>query len=368
MQTILEIENIEKKYGKTRVLNGISLKVEEGEIISVLGPSGCGKSTLLRIIAGILPLDSGAVRIRGQEVSGPHHSLPPEKRGIHMVFQDFALWPHMKVEDNITYGLKIQKVDRDECRRRVEEMVGLLHLDGLLNRYPAELSGGQQQRVAIARALVTKPSIVLLDEPLCNLDVQLRIEMRTEMSYLFHKLKTTVFHVTHDPSEAFAMADRIIIMNKGQIDQADSPRGCYQRPGTALVAGLLGAGNDLRQSRLLQKNGDGRCLVQIGQDAVSGLHFGDGSPDKNCGSPDKTTVEIRFRPEDGHWLGEQPEGNCFRVKAVMSTFEGGCFRVKMETEQGEEFCILHSDPISENAEGYVQIESEKLYVYESSDH
>ena len=375
MQTILEIENIKKKYGKTQVLNGISLKVEEGEIISVLGPSGCGKSTLLRIIAGILPLDEGVVRIRGQEVSGAHHSLPPEKRGINMVFQDFALWPHMKVEDNITYGLKIQKIAKEECRRRVDEMVGLLHLDGLLNRYPAELSGGQQQRVAIARALVTKPSIVLLDEPLCNLDIQLRIEMRTEMSYLFHKLKTTVFHVTHDPSEAFAMADRIIIMNRGKIDQADSPRGCYERPGTALVAGLLGAGNDLRQAALIEGEPSASCRVKIGESQACGLYFGhsaEGGAETGENQAGKNqagkAVEIRFRPEDGHWLGKQPKGNCFRAKAVMSTFEGGCFRVKMETEQGEEFCILHSDPISENAEGYVQIESEKLYVYESSDH
>ena len=375
MQTILEIENIKKKYGKTQVLNGISLKVEEGEIISVLGPSGCGKSTLLRIIAGILPLDEGVVRIRGQEVSGAHHSLPPEKRGINMVFQDFALWPHMKVEDNITYGLKIQKIAKEECRRRVDEMVGLLHLDGLLNRYPAELSGGQQQRVAIARALVTKPSIVLLDEPLCNLDIQLRIEMRTEMSYLFHKLKTTVFHVTHDPSEAFAMADRIIIMNRGKIDQADSPRGCYERPGTALVAGLLGAGNDLRQAVLIEGEPSASCRIKIGDSQACGLYFGhsaEGGAETGENQAGKSqagkAVQIRFRPEDGHWLGKQPKGNCFRAKAVMSTFEGGCFRVKMETEQGEEFCILHSDPISENAEGYVQIESEKLYVYESSDH
>ena len=375
MQTILEIENIKKKYGKTQVLNGISLKVEEGEIISVLGPSGCGKSTLLRIIAGILPLDEGVVRIRGQEVSGAHHSLPPEKRGINMVFQDFALWPHMKVEDNITYGLKIQKIAKEECRRRVDEMVGLLHLDGLLNRYPAELYGGQQQRVAIARALVTKPSIVLLDEPLCNLDIQLRIEMRTEMSYLFHKLKTTVFHVTHDPSEAFAMADRIIIMNRGKIDQADSPRGCYERPGTALVAGLLGAGNDLRQAALIEGEPSASCRVKIGESQACGLYFGhsaEGGAETGENQAGKSqagkAVQIRFRPEDGHWLGKQPKGNCFRAKAVMSTFEGGCFRVKMETEQGEEFCILHSDPISENAEGYVQIESEKLYVYESSDH
>ena len=240
MQTILELQNVVKNYGRTPVLGGVSMEVKEGEIISVLGPSGCGKSTLLRIIAGILPLDQGLVRIRGREVSDKRRTLPPEKRGINMVFQDFALWPHMKVEDNITYGLKVGKVDPAECRKRVEEIAGLLHLDGLMSRYPAELSGGQQQRVAIARALVTKPSILLLDEPLCNLDVQLRIEMRTEMAYLFHKLKTTVFHVTHDPSEAFAMADRIIIMNRGRIDQADKPRTCYLRPGTALVAGLLG--------------------------------------------------------------------------------------------------------------------------------
>ena len=362
MQTILEIDNVKKKYGKTQVLNGISLKVEEGEIISVLGPSGCGKSTLLRIIAGILPLDEGVVRIRGQEVSGPHHNLPAEKRGINMVFQDFALWPHMKVEDNITYGLKIQKVDKEESRRRVEEIAGLLHLDGLLGRYPAELSGGQQQRVAIARALVTKPSIVLLDEPLCNLDVQLRIEMRTEMSYLFHKLKTTVFHVTHDPSEAFAMADRIIVMNGGKIDQADEPKNCYLRPKTALVAGLLGAGNDLKNVKLLE-GGQSGCRIQVGQEQLEGMFFP--SEDQAAKATDRNLAELRFRPEDGHWLGEKAEGNCFKARSVLSTFEGGCYRVKMETGNGQEFCILHQNPIPEQTEGYVQVDKEKLYVYGS---
>ena len=365
MQTILEIDNVKKKYGKTQVLNGISLKVEEGEIISVLGPSGCGKSTLLRIIAGILPLDGGSVRIRGQEVSGPHHNLPAEKRGINMVFQDFALWPHMKVEDNITYGLKIQKVDREETKRRVDEIVSLLHLDGLLNRYPAELSGGQQQRVAIARALVTKPSIVLLDEPLCNLDVQLRIEMRTEMSYLFHKLKTTVFHVTHDPSEAFAMADRIIIMNGGKIDQADDPRTCYLKPGTALVAGLLGAGNDLQKTQIVETEKDS-CRVRIGGETVEGMYF-PGEDYSGTGSSPRN-AQVRFRPEDGHWLGGRAQGNCFQASSVLSTFEGGCYRVKMQTEDGQEFCILHQEPIPEEENGYVQVGKEQLYVYESPVH
>ena len=369
MQTILEIENVKKKYGKTQVLKGISLKVEEGEIISVLGPSGCGKSTLLRIIAGILPLDGGMVRIRGQEVSGPRHNLPAEKRGINMVFQDFALWPHMKVEDNITYGLKIQKIAPTEIKARVDEIVGLLHLDGLLGRYPAELSGGQQQRVAIARALVTKPSIVLLDEPLCNLDVQLRIEMRTEMSYLFHKLKTTVFHVTHDPSEAFAMADRIIVMNGGMIDQADDPRTCYLRPKTALVAGLLGAGNDLKEVKLLGVDGRDGCRVQVGEDALFGLYFCGGSHQEKGaaslgGGP---LAELRFRPEDGRWLGEKKAGNCFLAQSILSTFEGGCYRVKMKAGSGQEFCILNEEPIPEQAKGYVQVEKEKLYVYGSID-
>ena len=351
MQTILEIDNVKKKYGKTQVLNGISLKVEEGEIISVLGPSGCGKSTLLRIIAGILPLDGGSVRIRGQEVSGPHHNLPAEKRGINMVFQDFALWPHMKVEDNITYGLKIQKVDREETKRRVDEIVSLLHLDGLLNRYPAELSGGQQQRVAIARALVTKPSIVLLDEPLCNLDVQLRIEMRTEMSYLFHKLKTTVFHVTHDPSEAFAMADRIIIMNGGKIDQADDPRTCYLKPGTALVAGLLGAGNAVHGTA----SADGAEAVRLG--GVSCMAAG------REGICREDPVSIRFRAENAVWRGEQNEGNGFPVTVEYSSFEGDFYRVMAKTAEGEPLCFLSREFLKKGVRGYVAVEKSRLYVY-----
>ena len=271
----------------------------------------------------------------------------------------------MKVEDNITYGLKIQKVDREETKRRVDEIVSLLHLDGLLNRYPAELSGGQQQRVAIARALVTKPSIVLLDEPLCNLDVQLRIEMRTEMSYLFHKLKTTVFHVTHDPSEAFAMADRIIIMNGGKIDQADDPRTCYLKPGTALVAGLLGAGNDLQKTQIVETEKDS-CQVRIGGETVEGMYF-PGEDHSGTGSSPRN-AQVRFRPEDGHWLGGRAQGNCFQASSVLSTFEGGCYRVKMQTEDGQEFCILHQEPIPEEENGYVQVGKEQLYVYESPVH
>ena len=197
METILKLDQIHKNYGKKEVLKGVSLDVQKGEIISVLGPSGCGKSTLLNIIAGILPINSGHVLLNCVEVTSPNKIVPIEKRDLNMVFQDFALWPHMTARENILYGLKLRKATRQEQEENLQKMVDLLHLNGLMDQYPAELSGGQQQRVAIARALIMSPSIILLDEPLCNLDVQLRIEMRTEMAQIFRELKTTVFHVTH---------------------------------------------------------------------------------------------------------------------------------------------------------------------------
>ena len=199
-EEILKIENLKKSFGKTEVLKGIDMTVYKNEIISVLGPSGCGKSTLLNIIAGMLMPDGGSVSVRGEKISEKGKALPPEKRRMNMVFQDFALWPHMNAYENIAYGLRRAKEKDGGIRERVDELLALLHLEGLEKRYPAELSGGQQQRVAIARALITKPEILLMDEPLCNLDVQLRVEMRTEMAFLFRRLGTTVFHITHDPS------------------------------------------------------------------------------------------------------------------------------------------------------------------------
>ncbi len=337
MKTLMEINNIKKKFGKTEVLKGVNLTIKEGEILSVLGPSGCGKSTLLKIISGILPLDDGTVSIDGQVVSSNKVNLPTEKRDINMVFQNFALWPHMTVKENILFGLKIKKIEKGEMESRLQELVNLLHLEGLIDRYPAELSGGQQQRIAIARALITKPKIVLLDEPLCNLDIQLRIEMRTEMSYLFHKLGTTVFHVTHDPSEAFAMADQIVVMNNGIIEQMDTPMDCYLNPKTQMVAGLLGASNkvkgnyDLKYRRFLQ----------------------------NEDSP----ITLRFRPEACTFHQEFRE-NTVPVTVVLSTFEGNCYRIKVATEQGDEFCILAPNLLETGKKGFVSIDENQLYAYD----
>ncbi len=360
MNTILSLKNIRKSYGKKEILKGIDLEVLEGETISVLGPSGCGKSTLLNIIAGIQNLNDGEVIIHGKTVSTKKKTVGIEERNINMVFQDFALWPHMKARDNILYGLKVKKIGKEEMESRLNEVVGMLHLEGLLDQYPSELSGGQQQRVAIARALITKPQIILLDEPLCNLDVQLRIEMRTEMAQLFHSLKTTVFHVTHDPSEAFAMADRIIVMNGGKIDQIDTPSMCYLKPGTSVVAGLLGAGNRLVKGTHPGIPEDEYCIVSYGENKIAALNFL--SPNR----PEHREIELRFRPEESTFV-EEWEENTLPITVVMSSFEGGLYRIKGQTAEGEELCFLHPQFLKQGKRGYLKIQGDKLYAYEKTE-
>ena len=355
----MELKDVKKNYGKKEILKGINLTVQEGEIISVLGPSGCGKSTLLNIIAGILSLNAGQVFVRGKEMSSPHKVVPIEQRDMNMVFQDFALWPHMKARDNIIYGLKVRKTDKAQIQEKLHEVETLLHLEGLLDQYPAELSGGQQQRVAIARALITNPSIILLDEPLCNLDVQLRIEMRTEMAQLFRQLKTTVFHVTHDPSEAFAMADRIIVMNQGVIDQIATPAECYESPRTITVAGLLGAGNCVHgavmEGLAEAENAETRAVVSVQNRKLVCKSF------QNVKKGQK--MLLKFRPEECIFVEKECK-NAIPVRVVMSSFEGGQYRVKVETDGGDTFCLLHPTFLKEQQTGYAQILPERLYAYE----
>lgn len=352
-EVILKIENLTKSFGKTDVLEGISMEVHKNEIISVLGPSGCGKSTLLNIIAGMLAPDSGRVIMNGQVISESGKVLPPEKRHMNMVFQDFALWPHMTACENISYGLKICKTGKEEIDERVHELLKLLHLEGLEKRYPAELSGGQQQRVAIARALITKPDILLMDEPLCNLDVQLRVEMRTEMAFLFRKLGTTVFHVTHDPSEAFAMADRIVILNRGNIDQIDSPQNCYRNPGTESVAALLGAGNKAHG----YAREDGAVRIDLGGSVCETLG--------RSGIHRDARVTVRFRAENAVWIGNAQKENSFPVAVGYSSFEGDYYRVMAKMSTGEPLCFLSRSYLEKGTEGFVHVEKDHLYVYGS---
>ena len=351
METILKLDQIHKSYGDKEVLKGVSLEVQKGEIISVLGPSGCGKSTLLNIIAGILPINEGRVLLNGVEVTSPGKITPIEKRDLNMVFQDFALWPHMTARENVLYGLKLRKASKQEQEEKLQKMVDLLHLNGLMGQYPAELSGGQQQRVAIARALIMSPSIILLDEPLCNLDVQLRIEMRTEMAQIFKELKTTVFHVTHDPSDAFAMADRIVVMDSGKIDQIATPEACYQRPSTAVVAGLLGAGNHISGSAVKI---DGEYAdVRVSGALVKALNF----------AADGGSLSLYFRAEDAAYSDTETD-NSIPVQVVMPTFEGGTYRVKAKTQDGEEITFLHASNLNKGQTGYLSIDPDQLYAYD----
>ncbi|MFT3709229.1 MAG: ABC transporter ATP-binding protein [Archangium sp.] len=233
------LENVHKSYGETKVVKGISLELKSGGFLALLGPSGCGKTTTLRMIAGLENVDSGLIRIDSQDVT----RVPPEKRELGMVFQSYAVWPHRSVKENVGYPLKLRGTSGAEFEQRVNEALDWVRLKPLADRMPSQLSGGQLQRVAIARALVARPRVLLLDEPLSNLDMALREELRGEIAALRARLGTTMVFVTHDQHEALALADQVAVMNKGVIEQLAPPEQLYQSPATAWVAGFVGGSN-----------------------------------------------------------------------------------------------------------------------------
>ena len=235
----LTIKNIYKKYGKTQILNGLSLEVKDGELLTLLGPSGCGKTTTLRCITGFLMPDQGSILIGDRDIT----DIPPEKRGIGLVFQDYALWPHMTISENLAFGLKLRKIERSLIEKKVQDGLATVKLEGYGDRYPRQLSGGQQQRVALARALVLEPDILLLDEPLSNLDALLREQMRFEIGQIHKKFKITTVYVTHDQTEAMVISDKIVILNKGEIMQQGTPPEIYSKPENKFVAGFMGTTN-----------------------------------------------------------------------------------------------------------------------------
>lgn len=233
----LSLQNIHKSFGDTKVLKGIDLEISDGEFVVFVGPSGCGKSTLLRIIAGLEKETSGQIVLGGDVIN----SVPPAARGISMVFQTYALYPHLNIRDNMSLGLKQAKHSKEEIRSRVNRAADMLSIDTLLERRPSELSGGQRQRTAIGRAIVREPRLFLFDEPLSNLDAALRINTRLEIAKLHRELGTTMIYVTHDQTEAMTLADRIVILNAGKIEQAGTPMELYNNPANRFVAGFIGA-------------------------------------------------------------------------------------------------------------------------------
>jgi sn-glycerol 3-phosphate transport system ATP-binding protein len=271
----LTLDAVRKSYGEREVVHGITCAVADSELVVVVGPSGCGKSTLLRMVAGLEPVTSGTVSIDGRVVN----TVEPKDRDIAMVFQNYALYPHMSVFDNMAYGLKMRKMDRAEIRERVARAAGILQLGDLLARKPRQLSGGQRQRVAMGRAIVRDPKIFLFDEPLSNLDAQLRVQMRVEIKQLQQELGTTSLYVTHDQVEAMTLADRLIVMNAGNADQIGPPLALYERPATAFVAGFIGSPAMNLVQGWIAENGvavDGAMLVcngprQPGRPVLVGL-------------------------------------------------------------------------------------------------
>ena len=233
----IELKNVTKSYGAVQVIKGIDLTIEKGEFMVFVGPSGCGKSTLLRLISGLEEITTGDMTFDGERVN----NLIPSKRGIAMVFQSYALYPHMKVYDNMAFGMKLDKTSDAEIRKRVEAAAKLLQIDHLLDRLPKQLSGGQRQRVAIGRAIVRNPEGFLFDEPLSNLDAALRVNMRLEIMQMHKDLGATMIYVTHDQVEAMTMADRIVVLNRGNIEQVGSPLELYNRPDSLFVAGFIGS-------------------------------------------------------------------------------------------------------------------------------
>jgi len=249
--TELTFNNVTKRYGKTEVVHGINLAVRDKEFLVLVGPSGCGKSTLLRMIAGLEEISEGTISIGGKVIN----DVAPKDRGLAMVFQNYALYPHMNVYDNMAFGLKQRKTPKDEIERRVQEVAEILGLEDLIRRKPHELSGGQRQRVAMGRAMVRKPSIFLFDEPLSNLDAKLRIQMRAEIKMLHQRVQSTMVYVTHDQVEAMTLADRIVVLKDGYIEQVGTPLELFLKPVNSFVAGFIGTPPmNLVASRIKREN------------------------------------------------------------------------------------------------------------------
>src|SRR5215211_5475142 len=241
----VELRGLTKRYDALAVVDNVSLRIEHGLLVCLLGPSGCGKTTTLRLIAGFIEPSAGEIAVGDRIVSSPSRTVPPEQRNMSMIFQSYALWPHMTVAENVAYGLRLRKVDRAGIAQKLAAILATTRLDALAERYPGELSGGQQQRVSLARALVVDPETLLLDEPLSNLDANLREEMRFEIRRLHDRYRYTTVYVTHDQAEAMTTADQIAVMNLGRIEQLGTPQEIYDQPRSVFVARFIGGSNIL---------------------------------------------------------------------------------------------------------------------------
>ncbi len=311
--TFLELTGIQKRFGDVAAVVDFNLAVERGEFVSFLGPSGCGKTTTLRMIAGFERPTAGSIVVDAKEIT----DQAPNQRNIGMVFQSYALFPNMNVADNIGFGLKVRKQPKAQIARRVEELLGLIHLQGRGDRYPYQLSGGQQQRVALARALAIEPQVLLLDEPLSALDAKIRVALRKEIRSIQRQLGITTVYVTHDQEEALSLSDRVVVMNEGRIEQIGTPAEIYNFPATPFVASFVGTLN-LVAARVVEA-GTGRLSIE-GQEVRASKPISE--------ARDGATVTLALRPESIE-LGEGGGSNRFRGSVEDASFLGSIVRIRI---------------------------------------
>ncbi|RLE91855.1 MAG: ABC transporter ATP-binding protein [Thermoprotei archaeon] len=344
----LELVNVTKYYGKTLAVKNISFRVNSGEFFTILGPSGCGKTTILKIIAGILKPDSGKILLDGEDIT----NIPPYERRFGYVFQNYALFPHMTVFENVAFGLKIRKLSKEEIRERVQEALRMVKLEGYENRYPRELSGGEQQRVALARSIALRPPILLLDEPLSNLDAKLREEMRAELKTLQRKLGVTTIYVTHDQLEALSMSDRVCVMSKGKIEQIDRPMEVYRKPKNFFVANFIGEINSFEGK--VAEIADSYVKVKIGDEFV----FCSRTTNKLMSSE---RVIVFVRPED-IMVSASPisSDNIFEGKIVNSFYMGD--RIQYWIRVRNRLIKAYSRKIFHGNQVYVGWNKESSYI------
>jgi putative spermidine/putrescine transport system ATP-binding protein len=342
----LRLDRIGRNFGEQAALSELSLTIRGGEFIALLGPSGCGKSTALNCLAGLLPLSAGSIWLDDKQIDG----LPPEQRGFGMVFQNYALFPHMTVRENIAFGLKMRKTPKDEMRTRLEEVMRLVRLEDQAGKLPAELSGGQQQRVAIARAIVYEPPLVLMDEPLSNLDAQLRLAMRIEIRRLHQSLHLTTIYVTHDQEEALSMADRLVVLRDGVVQQIGTPDEVYGQPANRYVAGFMGYRNMLTFD--VESSSSNTAVLAAEGVRITGRIFGPLAT--------KQAV-VAIRPED--IVVDGPPPNRIEVSVEVVEYHGRELLVEASMPGGEAVYFRTEKRLAPGDKATVSVPAERVLVY-----
>ncbi len=351
MGVAISIENTVKRFGKDTIINGLSLDIKPGEFFTLLGPSGCGKTTLLRMIIGFNSIEGGEIKVDEKVIN----NIPTNKRNMGMVFQNYAIFPHMTVRDNVAFGLKNRKMPASQIEAQVDEILKIVKIDHLKNRMPAKLSGGQQQRVALARAIVIHPEVLLMDEPLSNLDAKLRVEMRNAIKRIQQQIGITTVYVTHDQEEALAVSDRIAVMNGGVIQQIDTPKNIYQRPANLFVSTFIGLSNILAGKKT-KKNG--HTSIQIQDYAVPMDQL---SQDVKDGQ----NIKVSIRPEE--FIINQADGAGIPATVKSSVFLGITTHYFVVLADGQEIEVIQNsdiwDIIPEGSQIRLAVQPQKINIY-----